>query len=91
MTHIWRRYGKPEILAASFKIDLVNFDSAKGRFRERIQDQAVPIQKGETNFNGVNTISQATPAKSEEIHNETHKQKLTERIVDERAQNRTNC
>ena len=29
-----------------FKIDLVNFDSAKGRFRERIQSQAVSIQRG---------------------------------------------
>ena len=29
----------------TFKIDLVNFDSAKGRFRERIQDQAVSDPK----------------------------------------------
>ena len=89
---VWGLSGDPYLEALwetrnfsrEFKIDLVNFDSAKGRFRERIQDQAVPIQKGETDFNGVNTISQATPAKSEEIHNETHKRKLTERIVDER-------
>ena len=69
----------------AFKIDLVNFDSAKGRFRERIQDQAVPILKTETDFNRVNTISQAILTRSEKIHNEMNRQKLIERIVDEHA------
>ena len=31
-----------------FRIELVSFESCKGRFRERIQSQAVPIQKGRT-------------------------------------------
>ena len=69
----------------AFKIDLVNFDSAKGRFRERIQDQAVPILKTETDFNRVNTISQAILTRSGKIHNEMNRQKLIERIVDEHA------
>ena len=68
-----------------FKIDLINFDSAKGRFRERIQDQAVPIQKTDTDFNRVNTISQAILTRSEEIYDEMNRRKLIERIVDERA------
>ena len=36
---------KTRDFASEFKIDLVNFHSAKGRFRDRIQCQAVHIQK----------------------------------------------
>ena len=31
---------------AGFKIDLINFDTSKGLFRERIKHQAIPIQRG---------------------------------------------
>ncbi len=33
-------------LDTGFKVDLINFDKTKGRFRERIQQQAIPIQRG---------------------------------------------
>ena len=33
-------------LEVGFKVDLINFDKTKGRFRERIQQQAIPIQRG---------------------------------------------
>ncbi len=58
-----------------FKIDLVNFDSAKGRFRDRIQSQAIPIQQGETDCS-----IQALLTKREEMN----KRELIERITDER-------
>ena len=67
-----------------FKIDLVNFHSAKGRFRERIQSQAVPIQIGETGLNKLTTSCQATRTKTEGT-SEVDKQNLIDRIVDERA------
>ena len=33
--------------SSEFKVDLVDFDSCKGRFRERIQSQIIGIEKGE--------------------------------------------
>ena len=64
-----------------FKIDLVNFDSAKGRFRERIQSQAVPIRRGETDCSRLISKCQTIPTEREEMN----KRELIERIVDERA------
>ena len=58
-----------------FKIDLVNFDSAKGRFRDRIQSQAIPIHQGETDGS-----IQALLTKREGMN----KRELIERIADER-------
>ena len=66
-----------------FKIDLVNFDSAKGRFRDRIQNQAVPIQTGETDLNKFIANCQARATKKEETY-EVNRRKLIERIADER-------
>lgn len=34
-------------ISGLFKVDLVNFESCKGLFRERIQSQLIPIEKGE--------------------------------------------
>ncbi len=34
-------------ISGLFKVDLVNFESCKGLFRERIQRQLIPIEKGE--------------------------------------------
>jgi predicted nucleotidyltransferase len=62
-----------------FKIEIVNFDSAKGRFRDRIQSQAIPIQRGETDCS-----IQTLPTKREEMHDEMNKRELIERIADER-------
>ena len=59
-----------------FKINLVNFHSAKGRFREQIQSQAVPIQRKETNshheFNCV---------VKNELDPKAHKQRLGQHIA----------
>ena len=63
-----------------FKIDLVNFHSAKGRFRERIQSQAIPIQQGETDCS-----SQTIPTEMEEMDDEMNNRELIERIADERS------
>ena len=63
-----------------FKIDLVNFHSAKGRFRERIQSQAIPVQQGETDCS-----SQTIPTERKEIYDEMNNQELIERIADERS------
>ena len=41
-----------------FRIDLVSFESCKGRFRERVQSQAVPIGNGGTKANTALTTSQ---------------------------------
>lgn len=38
-TKIWK-------LDSGFKIDLINFERSKGRFRERIKNQAISIEKG---------------------------------------------
>ena len=63
-----------------FKIDLVNFHSAKGRFRERIQSQAIPVQQGETDCS-----SQTIRTEREEIDDEMNNRELIERIADERG------
>ena len=68
-----------------FKIDLVNFDSAKGRFRERIQSQAVPFQRGETDCSSLISKCQATSTERKEIYAEMNNRELIERIVDERS------
>ena len=68
-------------LSQEFKIDLVNFDSAKGRFRDRVQDQAIPIQDKETYPH-----QQFDFAVRSKLVPDIHKQKLGQRI----AENLTN-
>ena len=69
-----------------FKIDLINFDTTKGLFRERIQQQAIPIKKGEqptlwkTFYEHLHR--QVFPTIEEEIY-EMNRKKLTQRINDE--------
>ncbi|MDE0399449.1 MAG: hypothetical protein OXL96_16775 [Candidatus Poribacteria bacterium] len=65
-----------------FRIDLVNFDNCKGQFRERIQNQAVFIEKNEICFT-TTTISncQATLIKREET-NVLNQEELIQRISD---------
>ena len=71
-----------------FKIDLINFDVAKGLFRERVLQQAIPIKKGErpilwkTLYEHLNR--QVFPIVEEEIY-EMSRKKLTQRINDECA------
>ena len=67
-------------LSQEFKIDLVNFDSAKGRFRDRVQDQAIPIQDKETYPH-----QQFDFAVRSKLILEIHKQKLSQRIAENLA------
>ena len=71
--------------SSAFKIDLVNFHSVKGRFRERIQSQAIHIPQEETDVSRLLSKCQAIPIEREEIYDEMNKRELIERIVDERS------
>ena len=71
---LWKARG----FSVEFKIDLVDFDEATGRFRDRIQNQAIPIQNGET---GVDQRS-SLPLKSESTP-EVNKRKLHQRTTDD--------
>lgn len=71
-------------LSKEFKIDLVNFDSAKGRFRERIQSQAVPVQREQTDCSKLISKCQTSSTEREEIYDEMNTRELIERIADER-------
>jgi predicted nucleotidyltransferase len=71
-----------------FKIDLINFDTTKGLFQERIQQQAITIKKGEcptlwkTLYEHLQR--QVFPIVEEEIY-EMNRKKITQRINDECA------
>ena len=67
-----------------FKIDLINFHSAKGRFRERIQSQAIPVQQGETDYSRLISECQKIRREREEIDGKMNNQELINRITDER-------
>ena len=73
-------------MSTGFKIDLINFDMMKGYFRERVQQHAIPIQKGKhltlwkTQYEHLNR--QIFPIVEEEIY-EMNRKKLTQRINDE--------
>ena len=72
----------------SFKIDLINFDTTKGLFRQRIQQKAIHIEKGnkstlwKTHYQLQN--QKTFPIVEEEIY-EMNRKKLTQRIEDELA------
>ena len=71
---LWETVG----FSPEFKIDLVDFSETTGRFRERIQSQAIPVQRGEIDYS-----RQIIPTEREEIYDEMNNQELIERIVDE--------
>ncbi|MDE0315121.1 MAG: hypothetical protein OXM61_09480 [Candidatus Poribacteria bacterium] len=79
-------YWKVKDIDTGFKIDLINFDTTKGLFRERIQQQTIPIKKGEqptlwkTFYEHLHR--QVFPTVEEEIY-EMNRKKLTQRINDE--------
>ena len=72
----------------SFKIDLINFDTTKGLFRQRIQQQTIHIKKGKPSTKWKTIYKhihrQDTPIIAEEIY-EVNRKKLTQRINDERT------
>ena len=69
-----------------FKIDLINFDTTKGLFQERILQKAIPIKKGEhptlwkTFYKHLQR--QVFPIVEEEIY-EMNRKKFTQRVNDE--------
>ena len=73
-------------LKTGFKIDLINFDTTKGLFRERIQQKTIHIEKGnkttlwKTHYQLQN--QNVFPIVEEEIY-EMNRKKLTQRIGDE--------
>ena len=76
---------------SEFKIDCVNFDTSKGRFRERIKYQAIPIEKGMRPPNSPTNMwqtlyehlqRQVFPTEEEDIY-EMNRKRLTQRINDE--------
>ena len=66
-----------------FKVDLVDFDSCEGLFRENVQSQAVPIEKG-TEF-GVPIYRTDVQREAEDVY-EGNSRKLIWRIATERAE-----
>ena len=76
---------------SEFKIDFVNFDTSKGRFRERIKYQAIPIEKGSHPPNSMPNVwqtlykhlqRQVFPTEDGDIY-EMNRKRLTQRINDE--------
>ena len=71
---------------SGFKIDFINFDTAKGHFRERIKYQAIPIEKGsqprlwQTLYKHLQR--QVFPTEDGDIY-EMNRKRLTQRINDE--------
>ena len=81
-----KAYSKIMSFDSEFKIDLINFDIAKGIFRERVKHQAIPIEKGtrpalwKTLYEHLQ--QQVFPANDGEIY-EMNRKRLTQRINDE--------
>jgi predicted nucleotidyltransferase len=76
---------------SGFKMDIINFDTSKGLFRERIKHQAIPIEKGTLPSRGMRDIwqtlykhlqQQVFPIDDGEIY-EMNRKRLTQRINDE--------
>ena len=65
-----------------FRIDLVNFDNCKGQFRERIQNQAVPIEKNGTCFDTTTTQNRKATLIRREETNVVNQEELRQRIFD---------
>ena len=68
-----------------FKIDLVSFESCKGRFRERIQKQAILIQNCETDFYTATADKHHTTLKKRKETDGVNQEELIERISDDYA------
>ena len=68
-------------MKTGFKIDLIHFETSTGHFRKRLQQQAIPIKKGEQ-YTVCQTQQNGFPIKETEIY-EMNRKKLTQRINDE--------
>ena len=76
---------------SAFRIDLINFDTSQGLFRERVKHQAIPIERGAQPPNGATDVwqtlyqhlqRQVFPTEEGEIY-EMNRKRLTQRINDE--------
>ena len=76
---------------SEFKMDIINFDTSKGLFRERIKHQAIPIEKGTRPASAMRDIwqtlykhlqQQVFPIDDGEIY-EMNRKRFTQRINDE--------
>ena len=65
-----------------FRIDLVNFDNCKGQFRERIQNQAVPIEKNGICFDTTTAQNRKATLIRREETNVVNQAELRQRIFD---------
>ena len=71
---------------SAFRIDLIDFDTSKGLFRERIKHQAIPIEKGmgpilwQTLYKHLQQL--VFPTEDGEIY-EMNRKRITQRINDE--------
>ena len=65
-----------------FRIDLVNFDNCKGQFRERVQNQAVPIQKNGICFDTTTAQDRQRTLIRKEETNAVNQEELIQRISD---------
>ena len=88
-----KAYSKIINFDSGFKIDIINFDISKGIFRERVQHQAIPIEKNMHVPTGMTDMwrtlykhlqQQVFPANDGEIY-EMNRKRLTQRINDELA------
>lgn len=81
-----KAYDKIMEIESEFKIDLINLDTTKGLFRDRVQQQAIPIRDGEypTVWKTIyqQYIKQTVPIVEEEIY-EMNRQNIIIRINDE--------
>ena len=86
-----KAYGKVVYFDGPFKIDLINFDRSKGLFRERVKNQAMPIERGVQLPNGGIDVwralyehlqRQVFPTEEGDIY-EMNRKRLTQRINDE--------
>ena len=86
-----KAYSKVMNFDSQFKIDLINLDTSKGIFRERVKHQAIPIQKGmpiPTRMTGVwqtlykHLQQQVFPTNDGDIY-EMNRKRLAQRINDE--------
>ena len=81
-----KAWGKIIDFDSGFKIDIINFDTSKGLFRERIKHQAIPIEKGQPPLLWrplyKHLQRHVFPTMDGEIY-EMNRKRLTQRINDE--------
>ena len=78
---LWETEG----LSSEFKIDIIDFETSNGPFRQRILNQAIPIDKDETDVRELVELTTATAYPGTGETYEVNRDKLIQRVTDERA------